>query len=1000
MHVAHPKLALCLGLFSLVCILIATSSANVVTADTQYHGNESCTTIANPGLVSSGRGVRVEANSAEEVSATHNGVWRCRNITNNTNSDVFVGNTTAEELCSFFEYHPSGISSSLCEKSHTHCTPVAGQCGSGRNQCAAGNANDAAAPDGTYTYNWVCEGTCDGHSPTCSASRNRCIESSCSSWTPSTSLTCSTDTVTQTRTCPSGSACGIEQEEVSGTKTCTCTPTSWTEGSRTCYPPNYTKVAHGSSGTFEDTSGGSRGSVSYSCSSTVLTYTDENCERYVAPVVTHGGWSSWTPSTSLTCSTDTVTQTRRCNNPSPRNGGTECSRENGTTTTASNRTETRTISGTKTCTCTPTSWTEGSRTCYPPNYTKVAHGSSGTFEDTSGGSRGSVSYSCSSTVLTYTDENCERYVAPPTCSCGSWTPARSTACSGNSLTQTRTCTGCPSSTPKSRSTTGTKSASAVGCRCTGGRQTWSTNCSDYVSLKSHGSSFSATNDKSYYTGSATFSCDTGSWSVSDTSCSSTCSCGSWTPARSTACSGNSLTQTRTCTGCPSSTPKSRSTTGTKSASAVGCRCTGGRQTWSTNCSDYVSLKSHGSSFSATNDKSYYTGSATFSCDTRSWSVSDTSCSSTCSCGSWTPARSTACSGNSLTQTRTCTGCPSSTPKSRSTTGTKSASAVGCRCTGGRQTWSTNCSDYVSLKSHGSSFSATNDKSYYTGSATFSCDTGSWSVSDTSCSSTCSCGSWTSWTPATSTECKGVSFTQTRTRSCTGCSSSKSTSQSRSKTGTKTTGACSIIGRCGTTRDRCKSGWSAVQTTQHDTSTHEKWRCQGPASAGRRLTSLCSVVKNPCGPGGSVVTTGSCCKTNECGGHAGQRRCCEPALGGSCTVRWRTDRFGFWGGVGCKDATSTCSKFCRYPGDCERKNVSWRVTSCSGSGKDKYCSTRWCSGSVQRGSNGSIRSVTDTINYSSCGTETGGSATVRCSNGRWSISGGTCSSVTDPGNCAR
>ena len=57
----------------------------------------------------------------------------------------------------------------------------------------------------------------------------------------------------------------------------------------------------------------------------------------VAPIPVDGGWGAW----SLDCSTACGVQTTRtCDNPTPANGGAECTRSNGSLTTIDNRTET------------------------------------------------------------------------------------------------------------------------------------------------------------------------------------------------------------------------------------------------------------------------------------------------------------------------------------------------------------------------------------------------------------------------------------------------------------------------------------------------------------------------------------------------------------------------------------------------------------------------------------------------------------------------------------
>ena len=96
-----------------------------------------------------------------------------------------------------------------------------------------------------------------------------------------------------------------------------------------------------------------------------------NTERYVydntcpkTPI--NGGWSAWTP--ALTCGTGRITQTRTCTNPSPANGGNDCS---GLDTGKSSRTMLQTP-----CTSTPinggwSAWTPTTSTCGTGTFTQT-----------------------------------------------------------------------------------------------------------------------------------------------------------------------------------------------------------------------------------------------------------------------------------------------------------------------------------------------------------------------------------------------------------------------------------------------------------------------------------------------------------------------------------------------------------------------------------------------------------------------------------------------------
>ena len=105
-HGIFLKKSLILYILSLFILFIGGS---VAFAAQEIYGNASCTTIVNPNIAISTGGIRVDANSTKKVSATHDGVERCREVTNNEGGAIFVPDKTAEEICSFFKLADAGI---------------------------------------------------------------------------------------------------------------------------------------------------------------------------------------------------------------------------------------------------------------------------------------------------------------------------------------------------------------------------------------------------------------------------------------------------------------------------------------------------------------------------------------------------------------------------------------------------------------------------------------------------------------------------------------------------------------------------------------------------------------------------------------------------------------------------------------------------------------------------------------------------------------------------
>jgi hypothetical protein len=304
---------------------------------------------------------------------------------------------------------------------------------------------------------------------------------------------------------------------------------------------------------------------------------------------------------------------------------------------------------------------------------------------------------------------------------------------------------------------------AAGCSAT--TRTWLTNCGGSLPARSDSQTAVVSNTNVNYTGSATYTCNNGTWSApTSTSCTiKTCTGGakSWlTNCSATAAtinagasttisntnSGYSGSATYACNdgtwGAPTST----------SCTAAPSGCSAVSRTWSTNCGANLSAAAHGAAPTVSNTNVNYTGSATFSCDNGTWQApTGTSCAiKTCSSGSRT--WSTNCSANvPTTNAGSSAGPIANTAVNYTGSATFAcndgtwAAPTGTSCTiktcaGGSRSWLTNCSANVPATNAGSSAGPiSNTASGYTGSATFACNDGTWAApTSTSCTANPAC----------------------------------------------------------------------------------------------------------------------------------------------------------------------------------------------------------------------------------------------------------------------
>lgn len=272
--------------------------------------------------------------------------------------------------------------------------------------------------------------------------------------------------------------------------------------------------------------------------------------------------------------------------------------------------------------------------------------------------------------------------------CPTTTPAstQSLSCpSGQtgSISQTRT-VQCDASTGYAWST-GTWSTSSNSCvtpappantPCVAIYQTWGSACYGYTPGISAGSQTTVANASATLSGSATYSCNNGTWTYISGSCSS----GSQ-PAPAP----------------PTSTP-----------------CIASNQAWGSACYGYITGASSGSQASVTNTNSTLSGSATYSCNNGTWSYISGSCSQT--------------------------------PQP---------------CTAQNVSWSS-CWGTAPTANNGGYSAVTNSAGGFTGTGNFSCSNGSWVYSSGSCNANsppppaqCQAYYGLAWTWGSSNQCSGT-----------------------------------------------------------------------------------------------------------------------------------------------------------------------------------------------------------------------------------------------------
>ncbi len=259
-------------------------------------------------------------------------------------------------------------------------------------------------------------------------------------------------------------------------------------------------------------------------------------------------------------------------------------------------------------------------------------------------------------------------------------------------------------------------------------------CSFNFPSSTSGTTAVAGNVTTGYAGTAQATCSNGSWTGASGSCTANpCqatthtngSCSFSVPALS---SGTSASLTNGTAGYTGSSVAS-CTAGSLSFSGDSCagipvNCSGGTISWGSSCSAPVANTANGASVSVTNSVANFSGNAQFTCNNGSWA------------GPYTPS---------------CTAQP-------------------LPCSAGNVGWGSACAGTLPATASGTGATVTNATAFYTGSATYTCSNGGWSLGSASCMPP-SCPA----TPAASQTitCQAAGYaagytgsvTQTRTNTC-------------------------------------------------------------------------------------------------------------------------------------------------------------------------------------------------------------------------------------------
>ena len=817
--------------------------------------------------------------------------------------------------------------------SNTCCATVNGSCdNSERNGCDPGTANDGAVPDTDTHFKWRCDGSCggsdSGHCSIKACGPVTCSDGDCSHPSHNDTGSCnaggyadSADTASAWKWTCGGKACSAPKPDRPG---CDAGTVSWTSADGDSCSASILEGDHGDSESVTDTTWRDTGSATFSCNDGTWTKTSgdchdgcdgdtkDNCDRI--DTIHHASSGScktgFGNSCSYTCNDGTWGNPSSNTCCATANGSCDNSERNG---------------------CSPGTANDGAVPDTATHFKWRCDGSCG----------GSDSGHCSIKAcgpVTCSDGDCSHpsHDDNGSCNAGEYTDLADTASHWK-----WTCGGKACDAPK---------PGLPGCDAS--TESWMSedgdSCSASVEAGRHGDTRSANDTTWRDTGSATFMCE-GRWRetsgscfdgcgtetidncvLSDTihgrssgscapgfrnSCSYTCNDGTWgNPSSNTCCA--------TVNGSCDNSERNGCDPGTANDGAVPDTDTHFKWRCDGSCggsdSGHCSIKACGPVTCSDGDCSHPSHNDTGSCNAGGYADS----ADTASAWKWT-----------------CGGKACSAPK---------PDRPGCDA--GTVSWTSadgdSCSASILEGDHGDSESVTDTTWRDTGSATFSCNDGTWTKTSGDCHDGCdgdtkdNCDRIDTIHHASSGSCK------------TGFGNSCSYTCNDGTWGNPSSNTCCATanGSCDNSeRNGCSPG-TANDGAVPDTATHFKWRCDG--SCGGSGSGHCSI--KACGPvecGEDDCSHPSHNDTGSC--HAGGY-----ADAGDTESHWK------WkcGGKSCNERKPD------FPG-CDVATVNWPVGNLT------------CTGSLPKTEHDTTAEAVDsTINSDNSNT---GSATYRCVNGEWS-----------------
>lgn len=454
---------------------------------------------------------------------------------------------------------------------------------------------------------------------------------------------------------------------------------------------------HGSTRTVSNTANNRTGSATYQCNDGVLTLQSQTCDRTDKPCTpATRGWSQ----SGFNCSGNVPSLTHNAqatvqNNVAGFNGS------------ASFRCSNTVLSSTGTPSCSqvtcgagPISWGAGCQASAP---SRTFNQTTGTLGNTRSGFTGSADFSCTSSGYTMVSGDC-RALNP----CASGRADWGNGCTANypqlahGATQTFSTSGSNTTgTVQLQCVDGLITASNASCArtdtpCNNSTIGWGGSCSGATGNIAHGSTATVFNNVGGFTGNVSASCSNGVVSQSGASCTQTCA-----------------------------------------ATTLN---------WGASCSASVGQSINGQSQSLANATGGYTGSATYICSNGTYQQqSGASCAEApCAAGTkaWGPGNACTASfpgissGSASTQNNTASGFSGSASFS-CTRGVYSYSSGSCvsatnACSAQRLNWGAACSAQIAGVSHNTSSSGTNDTANYSGSATYTCNNGTFQLGANNC----------------------------------------------------------------------------------------------------------------------------------------------------------------------------------------------------------------------------------------------------------------------------